>query len=297
MKRKDLIIAVLATFCLTSMMFAALPSSSQTRPEYDPWIDSNNDGIIDIFDAIKLAAVFGTSGQPLTKAAIEYDSGWINITDKCGQNFNIAHDLGSTDIMVDIQGKTELNGPVHQRYLGLTGYMHGWSNTYGRINPHVTARPSLVKTKDNGFGFVGREFGLRKTDANGILQWEASYPVLMDIAEAIVETPDSGFALAGFGLAKIYADGTLEWNNTYEVDGGSGLFESLILSDDGGFVLGGHTSFLTSWDAWFVKTDNSGNLLWSRTYGSVDGEGIVSIVQEEDGGYTLLAYTTSYGAG
>jgi uncharacterized protein YxeA len=36
-----------------------------------------------------------------------YDSGWIDITDKCGQYFNITHNLNSTDVMVDIQGRSE----------------------------------------------------------------------------------------------------------------------------------------------------------------------------------------------
>jgi len=64
--RKDLIIAVLATFCLTATLFMIIPTKSNPgiSPQYDPWVDINDDGTIDIFDAINLAGTFGTSGDP-----------------------------------------------------------------------------------------------------------------------------------------------------------------------------------------------------------------------------------------
>jgi hypothetical protein len=62
--RKDLIIAVMVTFCLTATLFMILPTSSNPGSEYDPWIDNNEDGEIDIFDAISWAHTFATSGDP-----------------------------------------------------------------------------------------------------------------------------------------------------------------------------------------------------------------------------------------
>jgi len=51
----------------------------------------------------------------------DYDSGWVNITDKAGQYFNVTHSLNSTELIVDITGKVSANGGAHQRYLGLSG--------------------------------------------------------------------------------------------------------------------------------------------------------------------------------
>jgi hypothetical protein len=69
--RKDLIVVALATFCLTVTLFTALPTRSQSgMGEYDPWIDSNDDGIIDIFDAIHLAGAYGTEGTAINKTAL-----------------------------------------------------------------------------------------------------------------------------------------------------------------------------------------------------------------------------------
>ena len=71
--RKDLIIAVLATFCLTCTLFTIAPiGSNPTNDKYDPWADFNSDGIIDIFDAIDFASHFGGVGTPINKTVYYY---------------------------------------------------------------------------------------------------------------------------------------------------------------------------------------------------------------------------------
>jgi hypothetical protein len=68
--KKDLIIAVLATFCLTATMFMVASTRSETPiGTYDPIVDLNHDGKIDILDAIILANHFGTSGTPVDENA------------------------------------------------------------------------------------------------------------------------------------------------------------------------------------------------------------------------------------
>jgi len=63
--KKDLIIAVLATFCLTSALFIVIPTkgSSNSLP-YDPWVDLNGDGKIDIYDITWACELYDTSGDP-----------------------------------------------------------------------------------------------------------------------------------------------------------------------------------------------------------------------------------------
>jgi S1-C subfamily serine protease len=66
--KKDLAIAVFITFCFTATLFMTLPSNSQsTVHEYDPWLDINDDGKIDIVDISQIALAFGTSGTPINK--------------------------------------------------------------------------------------------------------------------------------------------------------------------------------------------------------------------------------------
>lgn len=65
---KKMIAAVLATFCLTSVLFSVIPIRSPTTDgEYDPWIDTNDDGIINYQDLGNLAIRFGSLGTPINK--------------------------------------------------------------------------------------------------------------------------------------------------------------------------------------------------------------------------------------
>jgi hypothetical protein len=63
--RKVVLIAILATFCLTATLFIVLPTrSSPSVVEYDPWADINDDGTINMYDIAYTAQRYGTSGDP-----------------------------------------------------------------------------------------------------------------------------------------------------------------------------------------------------------------------------------------
>ncbi len=61
--KKDLVIVVLATFCLSATVFTVIPTRSQNG-KYDPWLDINTDGTINIIDLANTARAFGSSGDP-----------------------------------------------------------------------------------------------------------------------------------------------------------------------------------------------------------------------------------------
>jgi hypothetical protein len=61
---KDLIIVALATFCLTATIFMVVPTKSGSGSDYYQWADLDDNGKVDILDAISLANAFGTSGDP-----------------------------------------------------------------------------------------------------------------------------------------------------------------------------------------------------------------------------------------
>jgi hypothetical protein len=68
--RKDLVIAVLSTFCLVSTLFMIVPTRSQTTHLYDPWIDTDDDGDIDLYDAVELLTRYGSKGTPINKTEL-----------------------------------------------------------------------------------------------------------------------------------------------------------------------------------------------------------------------------------
>lgn len=67
--RKDLIVAVLGTFCLTATLFMIVPTRSQSG-SYDPWIDVNDDGSIDMADISIEIDNFMAAGTPIDKTAL-----------------------------------------------------------------------------------------------------------------------------------------------------------------------------------------------------------------------------------
>jgi hypothetical protein len=74
---------------------------------------------------------------------------------------------------------------------------------------------------------------------------------------------------------------------------------SMAMTSDGGYIIAGYTkSFgVDSVDVYVVRTDSSGDTLWTRTYGGIYDERGSSIKQTSDGGFIITGYTNSYGAG
>jgi hypothetical protein len=68
---------------------------------------------------------------------------------------------------------------------------------------------------------------------------------------------------------------------------------------DGGFVIVGSTNSFGAGedDIWFIKTDENGNTIWTKTYGDSTGEVGYSVQQTNDGGYIIVGYTDSFGSG
>ena len=100
MLRKDLIIAVLATFCLTSALFMMVPtSSSPTAGEYDPWLDYNDDGIIDIYDVVATCICYDTTGDPTKPVVVNgyYAKEW-NETVELDENESITYRVSTAGL-------------------------------------------------------------------------------------------------------------------------------------------------------------------------------------------------------
>jgi regulation of enolase protein 1 (concanavalin A-like superfamily) len=148
---------------------------------------------------------------------------------------------------------------------------------------------------------------LVKTEKDGTAQWNQSYGgVNIAWAEALVQTADGGFVLAGgislngsdMWLVKTDDKGGMQWNQSY---GGTHLEWSydLIQTMDGGFALAGDTTSYGAGenDMWLVKIDASGEVLWSQTYGGTSHERAHALLQTPDGGFALAGKTESWGNG
>jgi len=83
----------------------------------------------------------------------------------------------------------------------------------------------------------------------------------------------------------------------YEYGGGSAeAAHSVTLTSDGGFAVAGWTnsSGAGSDDAWVMKIDSTGAIVWQRTYGGLDADRAESIVELDDGGFAVAGSSDSF---
>jgi len=130
-----------------------------------------------------------------------------------------------------------------------------------------------------------------------------------DEGYSVTQTSDSGFVVTGNTesfdaglkdplLAKFDADGNYLWARTL---GGSHEDEgySVIEVSGGDLVVTGRTvSFgAGSDDILLVKFDANGNFLWAKTLGGGSSDRAHALTQTSDGGFVVIGWTYSFGAG
>jgi len=84
------------------------------------------------------------------------------------------------------------------------------------------------------------------------------------------------------------------WTKNYGGTGADGC-SKIIETSDGGFAIAGYTFSFGSGnsDMYLVKTDSSGNVQWTKTFGGSGFEYANGLEQLNDGGFLLAGYTTS----
>ena len=213
--------------------------------------------------------------------------------------------------------------------LPLTLWGQGWEQTYGGTdNDYGT---SVKQTIDGGYIITGytssfgnggdgdfnnRDMWLIKTDVNGNELWSQTYGgIKEDLGNCVQLTQDGGFIITGytssFGnfvdsdvyLVKTDFNGNELWSQTFgetgDSDGDYGYY--IQQTQDGGYIITG-----TTWsneissgssDVYLIKTDGSGNELWTKTFGGTSEDEGRSVQQTQDGGYIITGDTYSFGNG
>ena len=188
MIRRDVVIAILATFCLTATLLIVLPTRSSPRAgEYDSWADINEDGKINMYDIGYTAQKFGAAGDPTKN---------VNVT-----NWPSTQNVDVTD-WPEQQNVTVTNWPIAKQetvfynvsqntvgsYRSAKGFSHihlTWS-TSGLVDPEsITIR--IWAFMDNPAGGGGTGF------------WPSWIVVTSDNYKGIQEIPVPS-ELFGFSL-------------------------------------------------------------------------------------------------
>jgi len=192
-----------------------------------------------------------------------------------------------------------------------------WTRTYG--GPYWDFGFSVQQTTDGGYIIAGTfhfygttwyDVYLIKTNASGDTLWTKTYGGMRDeCAESVQQTSDGGYILVGYTdsygagsqdvyLLKTNNDGDILWTRTY---GGSGDDQgwSVQQTQDGGYIIAGYTDSYGAGngDFYLIKTNASGDTLWTKTYGGSSSDAGWSVRQTVDGGYIIAGVTASFGTG
>ena len=199
-----------------------------------------------------------------------------------------------------------------------------WETNLGGSNDDILE--SIKQTSDGGYiaagfsssdnGSVGNNNGkadawIVKLDDLGNLEWENNFGgVNNDITASIDQTLDGGYIFTGYTsitssnrnvwVVKLDAMGALLWQKSL---GGSSNEEGVSIQQtiDNGYIIGGYSKSLDgdvggnngANDAWIIKLDVNGNILWEKNLGGLENDGIASIQQANDGGYVAIGSTYS----
>ncbi len=215
-----------------------------------------------------------------------------------------------------------------------------WVHTFGGSNEETAQ--SIIQTTDGGFAVIGftnsidgditdktllvNDFWVLKLDNEGNEQWNNTYGGSGDDrGQAIIQTTDGGYALAGYSMSsdgdgsnnegfhdnwviKLDASGNIQWEKSFGFAGHDHAYDILQTADGGYFVSGfldvtgsngdgdtGRASLTAHGvgEFWANKLDADGNLEWRHFYGGTNNDRAFGVVQANDGGFVLSGASES----
>jgi hypothetical protein len=198
--------------------------------------------------------------------------------------------------------KLNSNGDViWQRTYGGSGYDKASSvcqvfDEIGAPNGYIVAGTT------ESFGQGMKDVLLLKINNNGEIEWQKAYGEIHndDVAEAIQQTLDGGYVVAGSTLPpasnqriwilKLTSEGDISWQKSYgQIYGDE--FGAILQTTDEGYIIAGRGGGFTS-SGIILKTDGNGDLSWGKR--GIGGS-IYSILQNTEEEY-ITAGIMGYGA-
>lgn len=189
-----------------------------------------------------------------------------------------------------------------------------WTKIYGQSQFDYGI--SVQQTTDGGYIVLGNtgsfsagdfDVWLIKTNAFGDTLWTRTYGGSgIDWGYSIQQTTDGGYIIVGsiisingndldIWLFKTDSSGDTIWTKTF---GGILGEEGYSVSEttDGGYIITGISgfSFVGETDVYLIKTDDSGDTLWTRTYGASGNDTGWWVQQTKDEGYIIVGSTDFY---
>ncbi|MBT9556229.1 MAG: hypothetical protein IV100_09380, partial [Myxococcales bacterium] len=193
------------------------------------------------------------------------------------------------------------------------------STAYGGTD--LTNLFDVTATSDGHFVSTGNttdsdawlDMVVRKHDANGVEVWKKYFARSQDdTAFNVLAFSSGGYLITGFtggwsSCQQYYAvridnSGTKTWDRTYGScssgsQGGWHQLRQVVETADGGFVGTGSTVIGGVRSLFLQKFAANGTSEWQRTFGGANNEYGAGLVATSDGGYAIVGWTNSFGAG
>jgi hypothetical protein len=195
-----------------------------------------------------------------------------------------------------------------------------WTRTYGGVGIDIGC--AVRQTSDNGYIISGytNSFGtdssgvyLIKTNNLGTEIWSKTFHKTQygNWGLSILQTNEGGYLIGGVSynpsfshpnsrncyLIKTDNNGNLLWDR---VIGDYAVCKCVNKTNDGGFVITGFIAYSENpivWEAFLFKTDSNGNILWRKTFRSIDDTEGEFVQQTSDSGFIMTGITQNFGAG
>ena len=182
-----------------------------------------------------------------------------------------------------------------------------WYSACGRFDALVRAPESgyvIAGLTDPGCDYTYRRL-LAKLSETGDLEWSREYDIPVDETQSLggVVQADDGYVLGGTNpaldapfLLKTDANGDPVWTRTYTLSGIETAFlQTVVEAPSDGYLFGGLATAIrtssdvtkTAVDGLLVRTDSSGGVRWSETYGRSGDDSVESLIQTTTGCYAF----------
>jgi len=172
---------------------------------------------------------------------------------------------------------------------------------------------NITATKDGGYAFIGisdssgssQQITLTKISCAGEVEWVKKLGIsstINNVFPGIVDTKEGDLLIASnigqfnayrLSVARIGYDGVTKWQKLLNVSGNN-FVQSVVQTKDGGFVLAGAsgsygTDVNNFWDdVYLMKLNDSGTVLWTKTYGNPGDYNEANAVKEDSFGNLIL---------
>lgn len=252
----------------------------------------------------------GTEGDFAKTIRPTADGGYIMVGNSYSSNGDISSNTADNAGDVWIVKTDDLGEIVWEKKMGGSDNDFGNSIELTADGGYIVAGSARSNDGDVPNLNGGADIWLIKLSETGSIEWQHTYGGQgNELAPVVQQSTDGGYIVAAtlfpedasgaldsdYWLLKVSASGIEEWTQRY----GTSVNEEakdMVVMPDGGFVVTGWKDRTTmgenqNTDAWIVKTNATGDLLWDRTYGDELEDYANAISLSLDGGLIIAGQT------